>query len=528
MMVLKCSQRELSKCGTLSCTSDIWTNQSSGFISLTAHGINEYCRENMFVLCVQESLEQCHTAAESMKRYHRLLNIGLSKERDSLFQDVDTRWNSTLLMCRQLCEQRRAVENSASVTSESWVSMKTNGFFLKICSSALSDQWAVAQQRMEKAIDEKFLRLEYNRQRGATRKDVASSFFDSLVSTMQASPRDHRLNYNWRSTLMSWKNVNSLMSIVWNIGRVNQPSEFTRESMRITSHHAVDEYTVNSGYNNDYAGGPHISKQNLLNNSYNNYNEKSVVAENALPEAKDLQFQLKLAGGEKYQTGLAETVSKVVENCTHDLTRRASDLASNLFQQTGFMEQKDIDNINIDKDAVLHFGINSILKVVDLVKAREELQEQAYELIMAAVPQAQQFLAKRVQKIGEKVIENVMSHSRLGVNMAGARVKTLLNNLGLPQLVLDHAHKVLRRAPPKAGQALSMVFAGTKHMVNFFKDSLLGAFRKEEEMFSQVPDILCLAIPLPGSPGYQPGYHPLGLEPVHDYSIDEDQDIYVN
>uniref|UniRef100_A0A915ER97 Uncharacterized protein n=1 Tax=Ditylenchus dipsaci TaxID=166011 RepID=A0A915ER97_9BILA len=326
--------------------------------------------------------------------------------------------------------------------------------------------------------------------------------------------------------------------------------------MRRTSHHAVDEHNDYGGYNNDYAGGAHISKENLLNNSFNNYNEKSLVTQDN--EVNDMQLQLKLAGGKKYQTELAETVSKVVENCTHNLTRQASDLALNLFQQTGFMEQKDIDNIKTlisqhgnvlaakiaekARDAVLHFGLKSILKVVDMVKAREELQEQAYELIMAAVPQAQQFLAKQVQKIGEKVIGNVMSHSRLGVNIAGARVKTLLNNLGLPQLgdstqkllldnasiVLDHAHKVLRRAPPKAGQALSTVFAGTKHMVNFFKDSLLGAFRKEEEMFTQVPDILCLAVPLPGSPGYQPGYHPLGLEPVHDYSIDEDQDIYVN
>uniref|UniRef100_A0A915D5X9 HAT C-terminal dimerisation domain-containing protein n=1 Tax=Ditylenchus dipsaci TaxID=166011 RepID=A0A915D5X9_9BILA len=75
----------------------------------------------------------------------------------------------------------------ASVTSVRWVGL-----------SALSDQCAVGktlinklrgidkfldvQQRMEKAIDEKFLRLEIRllRQRAATRKDVLSPFFDSL------------------------------------------------------------------------------------------------------------------------------------------------------------------------------------------------------------------------------------------------------------------------------------------------------------------------------------------------------------
>uniref|UniRef100_A0A915D1X9 HAT C-terminal dimerisation domain-containing protein n=1 Tax=Ditylenchus dipsaci TaxID=166011 RepID=A0A915D1X9_9BILA len=113
-----------------------------------------------------------------------------------LIQDVDTRWNSTLLMCRQLCEQRRAVENfcfrykrELGLDENEWLLLEDLVKLLapfeyatkQVClsSSALSDQWAVgktlinkirgidkfleAQQRMEKAIDEKFLRLEYNR-----------------------------------------------------------------------------------------------------------------------------------------------------------------------------------------------------------------------------------------------------------------------------------------------------------------------------------------------------------------------------
>uniref|UniRef100_A0A915DXG1 HAT C-terminal dimerisation domain-containing protein n=1 Tax=Ditylenchus dipsaci TaxID=166011 RepID=A0A915DXG1_9BILA len=110
--------------------------------------------------------------------------------------DIDTRWNSTLLMCRQLCEQRRAVENfcfrykrELGLDENEWLLLEDLVKLLapfeyamkQVClsSSALSDQWAVgktlmnkirgidkfleAQQRMEKAIDEKFLRLEYNR-----------------------------------------------------------------------------------------------------------------------------------------------------------------------------------------------------------------------------------------------------------------------------------------------------------------------------------------------------------------------------
>uniref|UniRef100_A0A915CV99 Uncharacterized protein n=1 Tax=Ditylenchus dipsaci TaxID=166011 RepID=A0A915CV99_9BILA len=45
-------KEKLSKCGTLSFTSDIWTNQSSGFISLTAHGINEYWQREQFIACI--------------------------------------------------------------------------------------------------------------------------------------------------------------------------------------------------------------------------------------------------------------------------------------------------------------------------------------------------------------------------------------------------------------------------------------------------------------------------------------------
>uniref|UniRef100_A0A915DT01 Uncharacterized protein n=1 Tax=Ditylenchus dipsaci TaxID=166011 RepID=A0A915DT01_9BILA len=49
-----------------------------------------------------------------------------------LIQDVDTRWNSTLLMCRRLGEQRRAVEKFCFRYKRELGLDETNGFSLKI------------------------------------------------------------------------------------------------------------------------------------------------------------------------------------------------------------------------------------------------------------------------------------------------------------------------------------------------------------------------------------------------------------
>uniref|UniRef100_A0A915EJ06 Transposase n=1 Tax=Ditylenchus dipsaci TaxID=166011 RepID=A0A915EJ06_9BILA len=78
-------KEKLSKCGTLSFTSDIWTNQSSGFISLTAHGINEYWQREQFVLCVRE-FGGSHTGERINEIVSQMLNDwSIEKKRCHVF-----------------------------------------------------------------------------------------------------------------------------------------------------------------------------------------------------------------------------------------------------------------------------------------------------------------------------------------------------------------------------------------------------------------------------------------------------------
>uniref|UniRef100_A0A915E2F7 Transposase n=1 Tax=Ditylenchus dipsaci TaxID=166011 RepID=A0A915E2F7_9BILA len=74
-------KEKLSKCGTLSFTSDIWTNQSSGFISLTAHGINNIGRENSSSYAF-ESLEEVTLLPVSQLLLFQTFNLTNSVEGD--------------------------------------------------------------------------------------------------------------------------------------------------------------------------------------------------------------------------------------------------------------------------------------------------------------------------------------------------------------------------------------------------------------------------------------------------------------
>uniref|UniRef100_A0A915E6W7 Uncharacterized protein n=1 Tax=Ditylenchus dipsaci TaxID=166011 RepID=A0A915E6W7_9BILA len=254
-----------------------------------------------------------------------------------------------------------------------------------------------------------------------------------------------------------------------------------------------------------------------------------------LDKVKEKSLQMVVAAGKQYQTNFAETVSKVVAVCIHKLSEVAAKNATDFITKHGLLNKKDADNLtrlisqhsNVvslllagkAREAVLSFGIKQVLNLLTLDKTKEVMKEQAFDLVQAAVPEAQKILVVHIQKLGEQFFSKMSNIGGFGIDLFGHKSEDFLTALGLPglgkhtrKLILDNApmilgqtDKIMRRVPSYAIKNFSKMFKGAKIMAMYFKESVLNDRR---EIFTRPPAVLCLAIHFEHDPieNYGSGY----------------------